>query len=66
MAKKKKIMIVDPIDGPDFDKKIKLVIPEDFKPMKAEKYKKYTKKNIKKELTLMEKIKNFISKFTLR
>ena len=66
MAKKKKIMIVDPIDGPDFDKTNKLIIPKDFKSIKSEKYKKYTNKNTKKELTLMEKIKNFISKFTLR
>lgn len=59
MAKKKKIMIVDPIDSIKEMEKIKLVKPENFKL-------KNIKKNTKKELTLMEKIKNFISKFTLR
>jgi hypothetical protein len=66
MAKKKKIMLTDPIDADNFGKENNIIIPKDFKSMKAEKYTKYTKKNTKKQLTLMEKIKNFISKFTLR
>lgn len=66
MAKKKKIMLTDPIDVDNFGKENNIIIPKDYKSMKAEKYTKYTKKNTKKQLTLMEKIKNFISKFTLR
>lgn len=59
MAKKKKIMIVDPIDPVTASEEIKLVKPEVFKTKKINKY-------IKKEKTLLEKIKNFISKFTLK
>jgi len=59
MAKKKKIMIVDPIDPVKEMEKVKLVKPENFKPKRI-------KKNTKKETSIIEKIKNFISKFTLR
>lgn len=59
MAKKKKIMIVDPIDPVPASEEIKLVKPEVFKTKKIKKY-------VKKEVTLMEKIKNFIRKFTLK
>lgn len=59
MAKKKKIMIVDPIDPVKASEEIKLVKPEEFKTKKINKY-------IKKEKTLLEKIKNFLSKLTLR
>lgn len=63
MAKQtKKIMLTDPIDVDNFGKGDN-IIPKDYKSMKA---KKYAKKNTKKELTLMEKIKNFLRKFTLR
>mgnify|MGYP003340169059 CR=1 FL=1 len=56
MAKKtKKIMLTDPIDVDKFGKGDN-IIPKDYKSMKA---KKYTKKNTKKELTWIEKIKNF-------
>ena len=64
MAKKtKKIMLTDPIDVDKFSKEVNIIVPKDYKSMKA---KKYTKKNTKKELTWMEKIKNFLQKLTLR
>ena len=63
MAKKtKKIMLTDPIDVDRFNKEVNLIVPKEYT-MKA---KKYAKKNTKKELTWMEKIKNFLQKFTLR
>ncbi len=43
MAKKKKIMIVDPIDPVKEMEKVKLVKPENFKPKKI-------KKNTRKKL----------------
>ena len=59
MAKKKKIMIVDPIDPVPASEEIKLVKTEVYKTKKINKY-------IKKEKTLLEKIKNFLNKLTLR
>ena len=56
---KKKIMIVDPIDPIKETEKIKLVKPENFKSKTGKKY-------VKKETTLLEKIKHFLNKLTLR
>ena len=55
-------MLTDPIDVDRFNKDVNLIVPKEYT-MKA---KKYAKKNTKKELTWMEKIKNFLQKLTLR
>ena len=59
MAKKKKVTLVNPIDVEKLNQELKLVDPKVFKDKKINKYK-------VKNLTLVEKVKNFFKKFIMR